>query len=151
MKITEISEAGLELIKKYEGFRSKPYLCPANVPTIGYGTTIYPNGEKVKLSDPPIDEEKATLFLKENLKTYEKAVDSFTRHDISQNQFDALVSFAYNLGVAALKQSTLLKKVNTDPNDKSIAVEFDKWSFAAGKKLPGLLKRREEEASLYLS
>lgn len=151
MKITQISDVGLELIKKYEGFRSKPYLCPANVPTIGYGTTFYPNGTKVKLSDPPIDEEHATFLLKENLKIYENAVDTFTRDDISQHQFDALVSFAYNLGVDALKKSTLLRKINTNPNDKSILNEFDKWCFAAGKKLPGLMKRREDEANLYFA
>ena len=151
MKITKTSKKGIDLIKKYEGFRSKPYLCPAKVPTIGYGATYYPNGQKVKLSDPAIDEKHATLLLEAMLVPYEKAVDSFCRDDINQNQFDALVSFAYNLGTSALKNSTLLKKVNKNPNDKSIAFEFNKWVNAGGKKLEGLVRRRTEESKLYFS
>ena len=151
MKITKTSKKGIDLIKKYEGFRSKPYLCPAKVPTIGYGATYYPNGQKVKLSDPAIDEKHASILLEAMLVPYEKAVDSFCRDDINQNQFDALVSFAYNLGTSALKNSTLLKKVNKNPNDKSIALEFNKWVNAGGKKLWGLVKRRTEESKLYFS
>ncbi len=151
MKITKTSKKGIDLIKKYEGFRSKPYLCPAKVPTIGYGATYYPNGQKVKLSDPAIDEKHASILLEAMLVPYEKAVDSFCRDDINQNQFDALVSFAYNLGTSALKNSTLLKKVNKNPNDKSIAFEFNKWVNAGGKKLEGLVKRRTEESKLYFS
>ena len=151
MKITKTSKKGIDLIKKYEGFRSKPYLCPAKVPTIGYGATYYPNGQKVKLSDPAIDEKHASILLEAMLVPYEKAVDSFCRDDINQNQFDALVSFAYNVGISALKNSTLLKKVNKNPNDKSIEKEFLKWRFARGKELPGLVKRRTEESKLYFS
>ena len=151
MKITKTSKKGIDLIKKYEGFRSRPYLCPAKVPTIGYGATYYPNGQKVKLSDPAIDEKHASILLEAMLSPYEKAVDSFCRDDINQNQFDALVSFAYNLGTSALKNSTLLKKVNKNPNDKSIALEFNKWVNAGGKKLEGLVKRRTEESKLYFS
>lgn len=151
MKITKTSKKGIDLIKKYEGFRSKPYRCSAGVPTIGYGATYYPNGQKVKLSDPAIDEKHASILLEAMLVPYEKAVDSFCRDDINQNQFDALVSFAYNLGTSALKNSTLLKKVNKNPNDKSIALEFNKWVNAGGKKLEGLVRRRTEESKLYFS
>ena len=149
MKITKTSKNGIAFIKKYEGFKSKPYLCPANVPTIGYGATYYPNGQKVKLADPAIDEKHASLLLEAMLNPYEKAVDSYCRDDINQNQFDALVSFAYNLGNSALKSSTLLKKVNVNPNDKTIRNEFLKWRFAGGKRLPGLVNRRTEESNLY--
>ena len=149
MKITKTSKNGIALIKKYEGFKSKPYLCPANVPTIGYGATYYPNGQKVKLTDPAIDEKHASLLLEAMLNPYEKAVDSYCRDDINQNQFDALVSFAYNLGNSALKSSTLLKKVNANPNDKTIRNEFLKWVNADGIKLNGLVKRRIEESNLY--
>ena len=149
MKITKIGNEGIKLIKFFEGFRSNPYLCPAKVPTIGYGNTYYPNGKKVTLNDPPIDENYASQLLLILLDTYEKAVDSYCRDDINQNQFDALVSFAYNLGTGALKSSTLLKKVNANPNDPSIKFEFDKWVMAGGKKLPGLIKRRAAEAELY--
>ena len=151
MKITKTSKKGIDLIKKYEGFRSKPYLCPAKVPTIGYGATYYPNGQKVKLSDPAIDEKHASILLEAMLVPYEKAVDSFCRDDINQNQFDALVSFAYNLGTSALKNSTLLKKVNINPKDKTISSEFAKWNKGGGKVLKGLVLRRNDEAKLYFS
>lgn len=151
MKITKTSKKGIDLIKKYEGFRSKPYLCPAKVPTIGYGATYYPNGQKVKLSDPAIDEKHASILLEAMLIPYEKAVDSFCRDDINQNQFDALVSFAYNVGISALKNSTLLKKVNINPKDKTISNEFAKWNKGGGKVLKGLVLRRNDEAKLYFS
>lgn len=150
-KITKISPKGLELIKKYEGFFAKPYLCPAGVPTIGYGTTYYPNGHKVTLQDKPISEQTASAILMDTLVTYERSVDSYTRDDINQNQFDALVSFCYNLGGYNLKRSTLLKKVNKNPDDPTIKDEFNKWVRAGGRKLKGLVRRRAEEADLYFS
>lgn len=150
-KIIKTSAAGINLIKEFEGFRSLPYLCPANIPTIGYGTTFYPSGKKVKLTDPPISEALATEYLEYNLKSFEGYVDSFTRDDITQSQFDALVSFAYNLGPINLQKSTLLKKVNTNPQDPTIKNEFLKWVNANGKRLAGLVKRREAEAKLYFN
>jgi lysozyme len=150
-KITKISQKGIDLIKKYEGFSGKPYLCPAQIITIGYGATYYENGKKVTMQDNVITEERAVELLKHLLVSYEKAVDSFCRDDINQNQFDALVSFAYNLGAGSLKSSTLLKKVNTNPVDPTIKDEFMKWVNAGGKKLPGLVKRRADEATLYFS
>lgn len=149
MKITKTGQKGLKLIKEFEGFRSKPYLCSAGVPTIGYGATYYPGGKKVTLNDQPITEEYAVQLLSTMLDTFEKAVDSFCRDDINQDQFDALVSFAYNLGNGSLKSSTLLKKVNANPNDPTIRDEFMKWVNAGGKKLPGLIRRRQAEADLY--
>ena len=83
------------------------------------------------------------------LVSFEKYVDSYCRDDINQNQFDALVSFAYNLGPANLKSSTLLKKVNANPEDETIAAEFMKWVKAGGKTLKGLVRRREAESQLY--
>ena len=151
MKITKLSKSGLDLIKQHEGFCSEPYLCPASVGTIGYGSTYYEDGTKVKLGDPPITEERASKLLANVVVAYEKSVDSFARDDISQQQFDALVCFAYNVGIGALKSSTLLKKVNADPNDPTIRDEFLKWNKAAGKPLKGLTKRRESEAKLYFS
>jgi lysozyme len=83
------------------------------------------------------------------LVSFEQYVDSYCRDDINQNQFDALVSFAYNLGPGNLKSSTLLKKVNANPEDESIRLEFMKWVKAGGKTLKGLVRRREAEANLY--
>jgi len=149
MKITKASNNLIELIKKFEGFSKIPYLCPAGVPTIGYGSCRYANGVKVTLSDNPITESQAIELLKDTLKQYELAVDSYCRDDINQNQFDALVDFAYNCGNANLKSSTLLKKVNANPNDITIGLEFAKWNKGGGKILNGLVKRRAAESELY--
>lgn len=150
-KITTTGPKGIELIKSFEGFRGKPYKCPAGVPTIGYGATFYPNGKKVTMDDKEITEKSATDLLHHMLESFEKYVDSYCRDDVNQNQFDALVSFAYNLGPSNLKTSTLLKKANTNPNDETIRSEFMKWVKAGGKTLQGLVRRREAEANLYFT
>jgi lysozyme len=151
MKITKISKKGLDLITEFEGFYPKPYLCPANVPTIGFGTTRYPNGEKIKLTDTEITRSQALEYLAHDLIQFEKAVDALCIDTINQFQFDALVSFAYNLGATNLKNSTLLKKVNANHNDPTISLEFVKWNRANGKILNGLTRRRRAEAQLYFS
>jgi lysozyme len=148
-KITKTGTAGIELIKKFEGFMSKPYKCPAGIPTIGYGATFYPDGKKVTMSDKAITEVEATALLASMLTKFEQYVDSYCIDTITQNQFDALVSFCYNLGPANLKASTLLKKVNKNPNDESIRAEFMKWNKAGGRALKGLTLRRTAEADLY--
>jgi lysozyme len=151
MKITKIGTKGLDLIKSFEGLKLKPYLCPAKVPTVGYGSTFYENGKKVKITDPSITEQRASELLLDSLKGFERYVDSYCRDDINQNQFDALVSFCYNLGPANLKSSTLLKKANVNPNDPTIAQEFLRWNKAGGRALKGLTKRRQAESNLYFS
>lgn len=151
MKVNAIGAKGLNLIKQFEGFMAKPYICSGGAKTIGYGATYYPNGLKVTMSDKPITEGQASTMLMNMLKTYEKSVDSFCRDDINQNQFDALVAFAYNVGVNALKNSTLLKKVNKNPQDVTIRNEFLKWNKANGRALKGLTNRRIAEADLYES
>jgi lysozyme len=151
MKVNQISQKGLSLIKKFEGVKLKPYLCPAGIPTISIGCTYYEDGTKVKMTDAPISEARATDIFLNVIKHYERSVDSFCRDDINQNQFDALVSFCYNLGAGALKSSTLLKKVNINPNDPSIANEFAKYKYSDGKILKGLINRRLSESELYFS
>jgi lysozyme len=138
----------LELILKFEGLKLVPYLCPAKIPTIGVGATMYENGVKVKLTDPPITKERALQLLSFDLIKFGEYVDRYTK-EINQNQFDALTSFCYNLGPTNYKNSTLLKKINANPNDKTIRDEFLKWTKANGKTLLGLVKRREAEANLY--
>jgi lysozyme len=169
-KITKIGKKGLELIKSFEGLSLKPYLCPAGIPTIGYGSTFYEDGTKVTLKDKAITEAKATKMLLHEVAISEKYVDVFCQDKINQNQFDALVSFAYNTGSNALKTSTLLVKLNKNVNDPTIKDEFLKWCKADGthngkdddndglideagekQKLEGLLKRRTAEAALYFS
>jgi lysozyme len=151
MKITKIASKGLDLIKSFEGLKLKPYLCSANVPTIGYGNTFYENKAKVTLKDSAITEQRAVELLAWSLKGFEQYVDSYCVDTITQNQFDALVSFCYNLGPANLKSSTLLKKVNANPNDPTIRAEFLKWNKAGGRALTGLTRRRTAEADLYFS
>ena len=147
----KVSKKGLEIIKKHEGLRLKPYLCPAGVPTIGYGATYYPYGDKVYMSDEAITEEYAEKILKEMLINYEDGVERYVQVELNQNQFDALVSFYYNLGLGSLKSSTLLKRINNNPCDPDIKNQFKRWVKAGGKTLSGLVKRREEESKLYFS
>ncbi len=147
----QISEKGLNLIKKFEGLTLKPYLDVVNVPTIGYGSTYYENGMLVTLDDDSISEQRATEILKFTTdKMYGSFVNKAVKVKLNQNQFDALVSFAYNLGNGNLQQSTLLKKVNN--NDFiGASLEFEKWNKAGGKVLNGLTKRRTAEKELFLS
>lgn len=148
----QISTNGIALVKKFEGFYSKPYLCPAKVPTIGYGFTYYPDtGKKVTLKDAPMTKEQADKLLPKVLKTYENEVLKLVKVKLTQNQYDALVSFTFNLGASNLSKSTLLKKINKNPNDVSIRVEFAKWRIADGKVSKGLENRRKAEADLYFS
>jgi lysozyme len=151
MKITKLSQKGLELIKSFEGLSLVPYVCSGGINTIGFGNTYYTNGKKVSLQDPKITALQAEELLRNSLSTYEKAVDSFCRDDISQSQFDALASFCYNVGTGNLQKSTLIKKVNANPQDPTIRAEFMKWNKAAGKVLLGLTRRRTAEANLYFS
>lgn len=145
----KLSPKGIDLIKQFEGFRPRAYLCPAGVPTIGYGSTLYANGKPVKLTDLAITEHIALDLLKATLVKYENAVFRYVQVNINQNQFDALVSFAYNLGNAALLGSTLLRKLNAGQYLQA-SNEFKKWVFADGKKLDGLVKRREAERALFV-
>ena len=100
--------------------------------------------------DGTITKERGEALLLEHLKSFERAVDSYTRDDVNQGQFDALVDFAYNAGVGALAKSTLLKRVNEERFD-DVPAEFMKWTKGGGKVLPGLVKRREAEKALFLS
>ena len=134
---------GIELIKQFEGCKLTSYKCPAGVWTIGYGHTagVY-EGQK-------ITHEEVETLLKNDLKKYEKYVNDYVKVELNQNQFDALVSFTYNLGPGSLKKSTLLKKINQNEFEAA-AEEFLKWVKANGKTLPGLVKRRKAERELFL-
>ena len=138
------SDKGIDLIKKHEGFRAKAYKCPAGKWTIGYGHTL-----NVKSTDV-ISLDEAEYFLKKDVEFAENEVN---RHNlnINQNQFDALVSFVFNLGVGNFTRSTLLRKIKSNPNDPTIREEFEKWIYADGKVLNGLVRRRKDEADLYFT
>lgn len=144
-----ISQAGLNQIKKHEGLRLRAYLDQVGVPTIGYGNTFYEDGSKVKLGES-VTIERAEQLLKYMVdRVFSAGVSDLVKKEINQAQFDALVSFAYNVGVAAFRNSTMLKKININPCDPTIRDEFMKWNKAGGRVLKGLTNRRKEEADLY--
>lgn len=133
-----------EIIKQSEGLRLEAYLCPAGVLTIGYGHT----GSDVK-EGSRVSREEAENLLTRDLERFEKDILKMVKVELTQNQFDALVSFTYNVGSGALKGSTLLKKLNAGSYMEA-ADEFLKWTKAGGKELPGLVKRRRTERALFL-
>lgn len=146
-----MTEIGLNLIKRFEGCKLKAYLCSAGVPTIGYGATYYKDGTKVKLGDKITQEEADELLNWMVDNEYEPFVKKVVTSEINPYQTDALSSFAYNCGTGNLKKSTLLKKVNADPNDPAIANEFAKWNKSKGQVLAGLTRRRKAETTLYFT
>lgn len=147
-----ISEKGLSLIKRYEGLSLEAYLCPAKVWTIGYGSTYYLDNKRVKQGDKLNSINEANSLLINSLNNYESCVIAgIKKVKINQNQFDALVSFSYNVGCSAFIRSTLLKLVLANPNNPLIKNEFMKWNKSGNKVLKGLTKRREEESQLYFS
>ncbi len=140
-----LSQAGADMICKYEGFRANAYLCPANYWTIGYGHLIK-RGDG--LMRKVLTKQEAKDLFNEDAKVFVDGVNRVVNTKLTQGQFDALVSFAFNLGVGALEKSTLLKHVNA----RKFALaekEFGKWVNAAGKKLDGLVARRAEEAAIF--
>ena len=143
----------LYIIKKWEGFKAEPYLCPAGVATIGYGTTIYQDGRKVSLNDHPITERYASELLEQHCIKIKRDILYSCKSPLNINQISALVSFVYNVGIGAFKRSTMLKKLNYG-DLRGASLEFEKWDKATvkGKKvvLPGLTKRRHEEKELFL-
>jgi lysozyme len=138
------SAKGIELIKQWEGYRSKAYLCPAHKWTIGYGHT---KTAKPGMTITSLDAER---LLKQDMKVYEDAVNQLVKVPLSQYQFDALVSFTYNVGRGALSQSTLLRLLNVG-NYPEAAKQFVRWVYGGGVKLPGLISRREAERELFLN
>ncbi len=152
MKPQKLSKKGIDFLTDFEGFSSKPYLDVVGIPTIGYGFTYYPTtNKKVKMTDKSITKEEGKNLLSLMLKPYELAVQNNVTANINQNQFDALVSFAYNVGVGAFRSSTLLKRINANPKDADIKNQFLRWNKAGGKVVRGLTRRREEEAKMYFS
>ena len=140
----QVGKNGIDLIKKFEGLRLESYKCPAGLWTIGYGNTMWENTIKVK-ENQVIDIQRAEKLLTYWVNKYADKINL----KVNQNQFDALVSFAYNVGIGNFDSSTLKKKVIENPNDPTIRDEFMKWVSSKGKQLSGLVKRREAEANLY--
>ena len=144
------SQNCIAIIKQFEGFAPHPYQCPAGVWTIGYGSTRYADGKPVGPNDKPITEGQAEEILFATLKQYEDCVTRYVTVPLNQNQFDALVDFAYNAGAQNLRTSTLLRWLNAG-NYSAASQEFGKWVNAGGVRLSGLVKRRETERKLFLA
>ena len=147
----KLDDAGYRLIAGFEGLSLVPYLCSAKVPTIGYGNTYYPSGRKVTMQDKAITQPTAWWMFREIADRFAVDVDKLVTSNVTQNQFNAIVSLAYNIGIGGLQKSSLLKKVNANPNDPTITNSFLIWNKAGGKVLNGLTKRRTIEAKLYFS
>ncbi|AVH14355.1 lysozyme [Acinetobacter indicus] len=144
-----ISPSGIDLICNFEGKRLTAYDDGVGVWTIGFGTTVYPNGIKVMKGDT-CTEAQAKTYMAHDLKKFEATVNKAVTVQLNQNQFDALVSLAYNIGTNAFSKSTLVKKLNA--NDiRGAADQFDVWVNAGGKRMQGLVNRRAKEKALFLS
>ncbi|HFZ1900062.1 TPA: lysozyme [Serratia marcescens] len=144
-----ISKNGIELIKRFEGLELKAYPDSVGVWTIGYGWTQAVDGKKIA-PGMRIDQATADRLLKCGVVQYEQGVNQLVKVRITQGQFDALVSFAYNLGLRSLSTSTLLRKLN-DGDKQGAADEFGRWVNAGGKRLDGLVTRRAAERRMFLS
>lgn len=148
-------ELATELCRRFEGFRSKPYICPAGVPTIGYGSTYYPGGRKVTMADAPVTESQArAMLVAELLHTYAPGVIRqcpgllpLALMADDWRKLNAIVDFAYNLGVGRLQTSTLRRRINAG-DWQGAQTELMKWVRGGGRVLPGLVARRRAECEL---
>lgn len=149
MKSNEALEVAADLCRRFEGLHLKPYICPAGVPTIGWGTTRYPNGRPVSLSDPPITKERADELLYADLARFHSDVVALCPGLAGSPppRVGAIVDFTYNLGVGRLKASTLRRRIN-EKDWGSVKKELMKWINAGGRPLRGLVLRRQAEANL---
>ena len=138
-----------EIAKVFEGYSARPYRCPAGVPSLGFGTTRYPDGRKVSMSDPPIDKNIALVYLHNEL---QRSMAGALRYcpilSTDEGKLAAITDFCYNLGIGRLQQSTLRRRINQQ-NWSSCKTELLKWVFAGGKKFPGLVRRRALEATFF--
>jgi lysozyme len=145
----EAVEIAADICRHFEGFRSKPYICPAGYPTIGYGTVYKPDGTKVSMDDPPISREQANEWLISELRqNYGAGVLRHTPNLINHPRvLAAAIDFAYNLGVSRYRASTLRKRLSAEDWDDA-KVQLMRWTKAGGRVLPGLVRRRQAEAQL---
>lgn len=141
----QLSPEGLRFIQQFEGLALAPYRCPAGYLTVGYGHVLTPTECQTL---PQITADTARSFLAQDVRIAEQSVARLITSPLRQHQFDALVSFTFNLGSGALQRSTLRRLINRGDHQNA-PHEFTRWVWAGGKKLPGLVKRRQAEAELY--
>ncbi len=152
MAITQLDQAGLTLITQFEGCVLHPYLDQVGIPTIGIGMTYYPDSSAaVTMQDPPITQQQADDYFIQIAQPYASAVHFATVPVLNQNQFNALFSFCYNIGIAGFKGSTVLKLVNQNITDNTLLQAFLMWDKAGGNVLQALVARRTKEYNVYIS
>jgi lysozyme len=144
-----LSKEGVELISKFEGIRLKPYKCSAGVSTIGIGSTYYEDKTRVKMSDPEITRDRAIQLFSNTAKQYQSAVRAFIKIELTQNQFDALVSLCYNIGPGNFSTSSLVKAINNKADKTEIEARWKLWNKAKGNVIQGLVSRRNKEVEYY--
>ena len=142
----QVTEEGLNLIKRFEGFSHTIYTCPAGYPTIGYGHVVLAHEQDQFATG--VTQAEAAELLRRGVRIAERAVLRLISVPLTDGQFDALVSFAFNLGAGALQRSTLRRKVNRGEHE-GVPEELMKWVWADGRRLPGLVRRRRSESILY--
>ena len=138
-----------EVIKEFEGYSSEPYLCPSGIATIGYGNTMYANGERVTMDDKEIDKKEAEKMLLDTIKSVEKQVKNVVEVKLPAHKLAALISFTYNVGIGNFSKSTLLAWLNSNPNYSEIPSQFRRWNKGGGRVLKGLVRRRESEIEIW--
>lgn len=143
-----LDSEGYKLIQKFEGCKLNAYQDSVGIWTIGYGNITYENGTKVKKGDK-ITQQRAEELFRYFADRFASQIETKITVPVTQHQFNAVVSLAYNIGVSAFSKSTMLKKINVCSSDKTITNEFMKWVNGGGKKIQGLVNRRAEEAKLY--
>ena len=141
-----ITDEGLALFQRFEGFAPEVYVCPDGWPTIGYGHVVH-DGERDRFADG-IDDATAEELLRRDVETAERAMLSLIQVPLEDGRFDALASFTFNLGSGALQRSTLRRKVNREEHG-AVPAEFWRWVWAGGRRRKGLIRRREAEAVFY--
>jgi lysozyme len=147
--VLHINEAGMELIKHYEGWRESPYLCSAARPTIGYGSTWDRNGDAVTLDHPNITKKQGEHLLLREVRHSEEAITKLIKSELTENMFSSLCSFIYNVGSGNFQKSTLRMRLNRGQYERA-ADEFPKWRKAGGRVVKGLVRRRKQERELFL-
>lgn len=148
--LLRINEAGLELIKHWEGWRESPYLCSAARPTIGYGSTWDRHGNAVTLDHPNITKKQGEYLLQREVRHSEAAIRKLVKAELTENMFSSLCSFIYNVGSGNFQSSTMRMKLNRGLHEDA-ANEFKKWRKAGGRVVRGLVLRRKQERELFLS
>jgi lysozyme len=146
----KLDRKGIKLLEELEGLELKSYKCSASVWTIGLGNTFYEDGSKVR-EGQSISKERAYLLFNLISKKFEKAINDNVKVEISQNQFNALFCFVYNIGITGFKNSTLLRLLNINPKDANIAKQFLRWNKINAVESRGLTNRRIKESSLYFT